>query len=92
MLNVSVYVSEIYKLSVNLAEKINIPHHFDSLCGCMGSMIWSTSVYIQYAWYAEHFMITEQVCQLWLHLYKYIRSYDKTPRFQSYHDNPQLSW
>ena len=44
MLNVSVYVSEsLHKLSVNLAEKINIPRHSDSHCHCIGSMISSTS-------------------------------------------------
>ena len=34
----------LHKLSVNLAEKINVPHHSDSHCRCMGSMISSTSV------------------------------------------------
>ncbi len=34
---------KLYKLSVNLAEKINIPHHSDNHCRCMGSMISSTS-------------------------------------------------
>ncbi len=35
---------KLHKLSVNLAEKINVPHHSDSHCRCMGNMISSTSV------------------------------------------------
>ncbi len=33
----------LHGLSVNLAEKINIPHHSDSHCHCMGSMISSSN-------------------------------------------------
>ena len=33
----------LHKLSVNLAEKIDNPHHSDSHCRCMDSMISSTS-------------------------------------------------
>ena len=35
----------ILESNVNLAEKINIPHHSDSHCRCMGSIISSTSKY-----------------------------------------------
>ncbi len=38
----------LHKLSVNLADKINIPHHSDSHCRCMGSMISSTSGVLYY--------------------------------------------
>ena len=39
MLYVKREFKNLHELSVNLAEKINIPHHSDSHCRCMGSMI-----------------------------------------------------
>ncbi len=52
---------DLQKLSVNMAEKINIPRHSDSHCRCMGSMIWSTSVCVVYTYHMKSAPIGKQL-------------------------------